>query len=375
MRTFYEFFAGGGMAAIGLGPAWRCTFANDIDPLKAASYRLNHPGAPLCEADIASLSADELPGRADLAWASFPCQDLSLAGNGRGLDGSRSGTIWAFHRLIADLAAADRAPRIVVMENVCGLMTSNGGRDLCVLGDAMARAGYQFGFVALDAAHFLPHSRPRLFLIAVRAPIPAHIIPALAAPRTRSEGRAAERLKHHLGSSYLDVRLPPPPARNMELRDIIDWTAPVDAAARTRELLALMAPRHRTAVDAALAQGERTVGALYRRTRTDAEGRRVQRAEVRLDGLAGCLRTPAGGSSRQTLLLIEDRAVRSRLMTARDAAALMGLPATYALPKRYNDAYRLCGDGVAVPVVRFIAETLIEPICDGARPGLAASAA
>ena len=91
-------------------------------------------------------------------------------------------------------------------------------------------------------------------------------------------------------------------------------------------------------------------------------GRRLQRAELRNDGLAGCLRTPGGGSSRQILLFVNSENVRSRLLSAREAARLMGLPDTYRLPERYNDAYHVAGDGVVVPVVAHIARTVLEPI-------------
>ena len=104
------------------------------------------------------------------------------------------------------------------------------------------------------------------------------------------------------------------------------------------------------------------VGALYRRTRRDAEGARVQRAEVRFDGVAGCLRTPAGGSSRQSLLVVEKGRIRARLLSGREAARLMGLPEDYRLPTGYTDAYHLLGDGVAAPVVRFLAQHLLEPL-------------
>ena len=81
-HTFYEFFCGGGMARAGLGPDWQCLFANDFDPKKAAAYRANWGGEELWCGDVAEVRADALPGHADLVWASFPCQDLSLAGNG-----------------------------------------------------------------------------------------------------------------------------------------------------------------------------------------------------------------------------------------------------------------------------------------------------
>ena len=71
--------------------------------------------------------------------------------------------------------------------------------------------------------------------------------------------------------------------------------------------------------------GQRWIGALYRRTRVE-NGVKVQRAEVRFDGVAGCLRTPSGGSSRQYILLVEGDKIRSRLLSARETARLMGLP-------------------------------------------------
>ena len=78
--TFYEFFAGGGMARAGLGEGWDCLFANDFDKVKTETYRANWGGDHLHQGDVWALTADRLPGRADLAWASSPCQDLSLAG-------------------------------------------------------------------------------------------------------------------------------------------------------------------------------------------------------------------------------------------------------------------------------------------------------
>ncbi|WP_162264786.1 DNA cytosine methyltransferase, partial [Salmonella enterica] len=79
---FYEFFAGGGMARAGLGKKWRCLFANDMDPIKTASYIENWGAEHFDGRDVREIKPDDLTGSADLVWASFPCQDLSLAGNG-----------------------------------------------------------------------------------------------------------------------------------------------------------------------------------------------------------------------------------------------------------------------------------------------------
>ena len=91
------------MVRAGLGPGWKCLFANDIDPRKNRAYRLNWNAETLVPGDVRTLTTADLPGRADLAWASFPCQDLSQAGLGAGLDGRKSGTFWAFWNLITNL--------------------------------------------------------------------------------------------------------------------------------------------------------------------------------------------------------------------------------------------------------------------------------
>jgi len=154
-------------------------------------------------------------------------------------------------------------------------------------------------------------------------------------------------------------------ARNIRLSDLIEenptgveW----HTTAETTYLLRLMSPLNRDKVARAKKSGRRMVGGIYRRTRPDESGIKRQRAEVRFDDIAGCLRTPAGGSSRQTILVVDGKKIRSRLLSPREAARLMGLPDEYRLPARYNDAYHVCGDGVCVPVVRHIAEHVLEPL-------------
>ena len=166
--AYYEFFAGGGMARGGLGESWRCLFANDFDRKKAESYRANWGGDELHVGDVRELSTARLPGRADLVWASFPCQDLSLAGAGAGLKGERSGTFWPFWDLMKALRQEGRAPALIVLENVCGALTSHGGKDFTKICEALAKERYRFGALVIDAALFVPQSRPRLFIIAAR---------------------------------------------------------------------------------------------------------------------------------------------------------------------------------------------------------------
>lgn len=371
--AFYEFFAGAGMARLGLGERWRCLFANDIDAKKASCYTANFGDREFMRGDVAGLDAADLPGAADLAWASFPCQDLSLAGAGAGLRGARSGTFWPFWRLIETLGAAARAPKAVAIENVIGLLRARGGADFIAIAEAIAQSGYRLGAMVIDAADFLPQSRPRLFLIAVREDleIPAEIIAAEATPHWTIPALAAAhaRLGRAASARWIWWRMRQPEAAPPPLAAIIDpeavqWHRPEE----TERLLGLMNELHRrkvaAAVRASLASNGPIVGTIYRRTRVDENGVRRQRAEARFDGIAGCLRTPAGGSSRQTVVVAERGRIRTRLLSAREAARLMGLPESFVLPARFSDAYHVAGDGVAVPVVRFLGAHLLEPLLD-----------
>jgi DNA (cytosine-5)-methyltransferase 1 len=386
--SFYEFFAGGGMARAGLGSGWTCLFANDFDPMKARVYADNWGGDHFRCEDVAKLVTADLPGAPDLVWASFPCQDLSLAGDYKGLgrhdarQATRSGTFWPFWRLMRSLRAEGRAPSLVVLENVPGVLTSNGGRDFTAIATTLAESGYRFGAMVMDARWFLPQSRPRVFIVAVRedVEIPAALIADEPSARwTMAMLRTAHaRLKPAQAERWIWWNLAETKGVPQGFSDLLEDNPAGVAwhdAAQTKKLLDAMSPLNRRKVEVAKTAGRRMVGALYRRTRPDPDGGRSVKAEVRFDDIAGCLRTPAGGSSRQKLLIVEGKSVRSRLLSPREAARLMGLPESYKLPARYNEAYHVAGDGVAVPVVRHLAAGILEPLASAARRAGAAAIA
>lgn len=373
--TFFEFFAGGGMARAGLGAEnWRCAFANDFDHKKSRAYVANWGGDSLKTADVGALKTADLPGRPDLVWASFPCQDLSLAGGGAGLRGDRSGTFWPFWRLMQALIDEGRAPSMIVMENVCGTLTSHQGKDFAAICETYEKAGYRFGAVVIDAALFVPQSRPRLFMIGARAdlPLPEGMTGAGASEQWHPRGlrTAFDQLPAKARRNWVWWRFPPPPLANVRFADLIEdhpasvsWHTPEETAA----LLDMMSLVNRRKVEQAKKAGCRMVGAIYKRTRFDEQGFKVQRAEIRFDDIAGCLRTPAGGSSRQVILVVNGQSVKSRLISSRETARLMGLPDDYVLPDKYNEAYHLTGDGVVVPVVRHLAHHIFEPFLASVR--------
>lgn len=358
------------MARAGLGAGWTCAFANDFDSKKGLSYQANWGNSgELKVGDVKAVSIEELPGCPDLVWGSFPCQDLSLAGSGAGLKGERSGTFYPFWNVIKSLAVDGRAPKVVAIENVCGALTSHDGEDFEAICRTFSEAGYRYGALVIDAALFIPQSRPRLFVIGVRRDIEVNsalLAPGPIAPfHTRRLVSSVALVDGAAKDDWLWWNLPTPPCRNSTFASIIE-ECPISVtwhtAAETERLLSLMSPINLAKVTAAKRANRRMVGGVYRRTRVDERGLKVQRAEVRFDDVAGCLRTPAGGSSRQTILVVDGSSVRSRLLSARETARLMGLPDEYKLPKNYNEAYHLTGDGVAVPVVRHLAAHLFESL-------------
>ncbi len=364
MPEFFEFFAGGGMARLGLGPAWRCAFANEICEKKAAAYRAFFGQGPeLLVLDVAELSTADLTGTPALVWASFPCQDLSLAGAGAGLNGRRSGTFRPFWNLMRSLGTEGRAPRLIVLENVTGAITSHAGADFETIIASFAEAGYRAGAMIVDAVRFLPQSRPRLFIIGVHdwADLPSG--EPSEAWHTASLQTAHARLPETLQQRWVwwnppipDAPVPALPALLEDNPAGVEW----HTRQQTERLIALMSPLHRRKLEHAMSLGRRAIGTVYKRTRQGA-----QQAEVRFDQVSGCLRTPAGGSSRQTVLIVEGERVRSRLLSPREAARLMGVPDSYPLPANYNEAYHLFGDGLAVPVVSWLSEHILLPLAHG----------
>ena len=368
--SFYEFFAGGGLARAGLGDGWSCHLAHESDDKKAASYAANFGSTELQSGEIAEISVDELESAVDLVWASLPYH----AGGHDALGDAG----WSFLEKLQQLCESDRAPRLIALENVPGILTAHGGRDFAHLCAALAELGYIFGAVVLDAEAWVPQSRARLFMIALRkdCPMPSGLM-RHTPPETWLHHNGVEKayaaLPDQLKSSWVWWNLPTPLAREIALVDIIEAdpiSVPWHRDAETEALLGAMNEVNLAKVHAAQAAGGIQVGALYKRTRVEGEEKFV-RAEVRFDGVAGCLRPPKGGSSRQTLIIVENGRVRSRLLSPREAARLMGLPETYHLPARNNDAYWICGEGVAVPAVRYLAEHLFEPLARAARDEMA----
>ncbi len=350
--TFLDFFAGSGLVTEAVKPFFDVVWANDISEKKQAVYLANHGRDHFHLGSIVDVTKSSLPPPAAISWASFPCQDLSLAGSQAGLSGKRSSMVWEWLRVYDEMP---HKPHILVAENVTGLLSSSGGNNYRALHLELVNRGFKVGAMVLDAIDFIPQSRPRVFVVACNARFDSKAFeqPLAGWCHTKATLIASSGLP-----GWIFWKLPPPqtsPRQN--LADLVEWNAPTDTEERAKKNLSMIAPLHQTKLLKELTNGFK-VAPGYKRTR---EGKPV--LELRFDGVAGCLRTPEGGSSRQVLVLKREGKLTTRLLTARETARLMGAP-DYKLPPNYNDAYKAMGDAVAVPVARYLAEKLLKPLHD-----------
>ncbi len=357
-----EFFSGIGLARMGLEAAgFSVVWANDIDAKKRAMYagQFGQEGAVrLDPRDVKAVSGSDLPAGLALAWASFPCTDLSLAGGRDGLGGRESGTFWEFVRVLREMG--DARPPAVALENVVGLGNSMGGRDLVAIGRALNDLGYSVDALVLDARRWVPQSRPRLFVIGAAAPTPDtprmfdQLRPGwlrgfFSDPGLRTHRALLPEPPEPLddGLSSLADRLPQADPSWWPPRLVEAFVGSLSTVQRRRleELRDSPSPVWRTA---------------YRRTR-----RGVAVWEIRPEDVAGCLRTARGGSSRQAVLEISHGSLRVRWMTPREYARLMGA-GDYRLEGSSDNQLRTgFGDAVCVPAVKWLAVHYLRPLALG----------
>lgn len=361
-----EFFAGIGLVRLGLERAgFAVPWSNDIESDKQQMY-VNHFRDPASAhryalGDVADVTGDDLPADLTLAWASFPCTDLSLAGWRRGLAGRESSTFWHFTRLMDELG--DARPSVVALENVTGLATSHGGADLVAAIAELNRLGYSADVLTLDARRFVPQSRPRLFVVGAREP---GLLPPVGVatdtalrPDWLAKVFADPSLRTHRAA------LPaPPPLRTTGLTGLAEEIPSTDErwwdAARTEAFVASLSPIQAARLTELRAGSRVVCRTAYRRTRKGAAT-----WEIRADDVAGCLRTARGGSSKQAVVRAGRGEVRVRWMTSVEYARLMGAGEYRLDGLRPNQALFGFGDAVCVPAVAWLAEHYLMPLVHG----------
>ncbi len=363
-KTVSEYFAGIGLVRLGLENAgWNILFSNDFNPQKHEMYAAYFKDAEhhYSQESIFDLNPDDIPDTT-LATASFPCIDLSLAGDRDGLAGKHSSAFWGLIRILEE--KGDKKPALVLLENVPGWLTSNKGNDFRIAIQAMNNLGYACDVYSLDAARFGPQSRLRIFVIGVRTEtINANIYSLLQRPNSLDVKAVKDAVlaNSDLRWNFLDT--PEPPIVPTTLSEIVEemdendprWWSQIE----TDRHLLMMTPLHRERVEKLAIGEEWNYLTMYRRRRQGQT-----RAEVRNDDRAGCLRTAGGGSSRQMIVAGCRGLIKIRHMTPREYARLQGAPEDYPLPNNTIQALTGFGDAVSVPVIAWVAEHILNPLIE-----------
>ena len=370
-RTAFEFFAGIGLIHEAIKPLdWTVTAANDNCAKKLAAYKRNFPNTVVFDADVNELDVSGVEA-VRLATASFPCIDVSQAGGREGINGEKSGVVWAFLDRIADFQRAGKTPEFLFIENVPGLLSLHEGRSIDLLLHRIADLGYCFDLVQVDACAFTPQTRNRVFIIAVHGQnrfARAGCAPDVSIRRYK----VRETYERSPDLPWLFFNFPPLPRPRYRLADVLERLAPEDRRWWNAEQMAYfwahLERHHGPQLCGLTGSGVETFLTATRRGRR--RGLREQIINIRFDGAASCLRTPKGGSSAQFVVSICGGTVRVRKLLGVEAARLQGvcLPDSspdFQLHGPETEILYGLGDAVCVPAVRWVFQHSIEALLEG----------
>ena len=362
--TVAEYFAGIGLFRMGLETSgWQVVYANDWSEERAQIYE-GFFGESYEVEDIFSVDARDVP-QALLATCSFPCIDLSLAGKLRGLNGTHSSAFWGFYEVLKRQGSL--SPPMVLLENVRGWLYSNQGEDFYATALALNELGYACDVFQLDALSFVPQSRPRMFMLGVKELDRGN---DFGLSMSKSKRLMPDRLRElvlqgeHI--EWIDLNVPDPPRHKTNgFSETIVEKIPADDPRwwpehEVERHLAMMSPAHLSMVELLAGGRNEQVRTFFRRSRSGG-----QRAEVRRDGVAGCLRTVVGGSGKQFLVVAGNDSVRMRALTVREYARLQGVPDAFPIVANTDQqAYNAFGDAVCMPVISWLAKEVLTPLAD-----------
>lgn len=315
-----SFFAGVGGIDIGFEQtgAFEVIYANEIDPYPARTYELNS-NLKVDLRSIEDVMPDEIPDF-DVMLAGFPCTDISIAGERKGLfndDGSytRSGLFFELIRILHD-----KKPRIVFLENVKNLVGHDNGNTFTAIIDALAEEGYENPkFLVMNAMNYgnIPQNRERIYIVAFRD----------KKDRTNFE-------------------FPMPISLTTSLSDIIDFHTKLD------DKYYYTPGKYKGDIYDKLVEAMDDPRAVYQ----------WRRKYVRKNksGVVPTLTANQGEGGHNVCLLMTDNGIRK--MTPHECFNAQGFPADFKLPKDMSESrlYKQAGNSVCVSVIARIAQNIAD---------------
>jgi DNA (cytosine-5)-methyltransferase 1 len=299
---FIDLFAGiGGMRIPFDEIGANCVFSSEWDQHAAAVYEDNFKEIP--HGDISRIDESEIPEH-DLLLAGFPCQPFSHAGHKKGFSDTRGTLFFDVARIVSA-----RKPKVLLLENVRGLISHDNGGTFRRILEVIAELGYVAHWKVLNARDFgLPQNRPRVFIVGIRADL---------------EGA-------------FDYDFPPNEATATAVSNILESEYDENLTISDR-----LWEGHRRRK---LGHSDRGNGFGYSLVSGDSETTRTLSARYYKDG---------------SEILVMQKDSNPRKLSIREAANLQGFPTSFRPSTSSVQAYKQFGNSVAVPVIRAISRSLI----------------
>lgn len=315
--TFIDLFSGVGGTRIpfeSLGG--ECRFSSEIDKFARLTYFENYGEMP--SGNIREVNARDVPDH-DILLAGFPCQPFSISGvsKRKSLDmphGFRDKTKGTLFFDIARILEVKR-PRSFLLENVKHLKHHDRGKTYSIIRETLVNElGYDVHDTVIDSRTLVPQSRKRIFIVGFRDPVP--------------------------------FKFPDIEDRNPKLRDILE-----------------------SEVDPKYTLSDKLWNYLQAyKIKHQLKGNGFGYGLADLDGVTRTLSARYYKDGSEILIPQENK--NPRRLTPRECARLMGFPDSFKIPVSDTQAYRQFGNSVVVPVVKLLAEAIVECLFDGEQMNL-----
>lgn len=298
--TFIDLFAGMGGIRIPFEElGGKCVFTSEFDKFAQDTYTENFAEVP--HGDITKINTTEIPPF-DILLAGFPCQPFSNAGLKKGFEDTRGTLFFDIARIVKH-----HKPKVLFLENVKGFKSHDKGNTFQTLKSTLEDLGYRVFTEVLNAKDFgVPQNRERIYIIA-------------------------------FADNEIDFKHPKPTNKKVRVGDILDKK--VDDKYTISDKLWAGHQRRKKE------HREKGNGFGYSLFDDDSEYTSTMSARYYKDG---------------SEILIKQKNKNPRKLTPQEALRLQGYPDDYIFPVSDTQAYRQCGNSVAVPVIREVAKKILK---------------
>lgn len=306
-----SFFAGVGGIDLGFEQAGvKCIWANEIDTYAAQTYRNNFDNRIVVD-DIKNIDPNEVPD-IDILLAGFPCQAFSVAGYRKGFNDERGNLFFDLMRIIEA-----KLPEVLFLENVKNLVGHDKGKTFRIILQALEANGYHVKYKVLNSCEYgnVPQNRERIYIVAFRNE-----------------------------EYFRNFEFPQPQVLSTQLTELIDYQLQVDSKYYYTEGTCKFFEQLKTEI-----------------TREDTiyQWRRVYVRENK-SNLCPTLTANMGTGGHNVPLIKSKYGIRK--LTPRECFNLQGYPSDYRLLENMSNTqlYKQAGNSVVVPVVKRIAENIVD---------------